>query len=103
MAYSLGMPRDGLAATTPGTGPGAGDRPSGPYGNGVGAAAYDGHRPRPVIAAPAPTMAAMRSRGDLIRVDGGARLDGAVRVAGAKNSALKLMAAALLAEGRTVL
>src|SRR5690606_34603470 len=60
-------------------------------------------RPRPVIAAPAPTMAAMRSRGDLIRVDGGARLDGAVRVAGAKNSALKLMAAALLAEGRTVL
>ncbi|HLT10635.1 MAG TPA: UDP-N-acetylglucosamine 1-carboxyvinyltransferase, partial [Micromonosporaceae bacterium] len=48
-------------------------------------------------------MAAMRDRGDLIRVDGGARLAGEVRVAGAKNSALKLMAAALLAEGRTVL
>ena len=34
---------------------------------------------------------------------GGARLDGTVRVAGAKNSALKLMAAALLAPGRSVL
>ena len=34
---------------------------------------------------------------------GGARLDGEVRVTGAKNSVLKLMAAALLAEGRTVL
>ena len=41
--------------------------------------------------------------GDVIRVEGGARLLGEVRVAGAKNSALKLMAAALLAEGRTVL
>jgi UDP-N-acetylglucosamine 1-carboxyvinyltransferase len=40
---------------------------------------------------------------DLIRVVGGARLDGAVTVVGAKNSALKLMAAALLAPGRTVL
>jgi UDP-N-acetylglucosamine 1-carboxyvinyltransferase len=37
------------------------------------------------------------------RVTGGASLRGEVRVAGAKNSALKLMAAALLAEGRTVL
>jgi UDP-N-acetylglucosamine 1-carboxyvinyltransferase len=36
-------------------------------------------------------------------VSGGARLSGVVRVAGAKNSVLKLMAAALLAEGRTVL
>ncbi len=36
-------------------------------------------------------------------VRGGARLDGEVAVHGAKNSALKLMAAALLAEGRTTL
>lgn len=36
-------------------------------------------------------------------VTGGARLAGAVRVSGAKNSVLKLMAAALLAEGRTTL
>lgn len=34
---------------------------------------------------------------------GGARLDGSVRVPGAKNSALKLMAASLLARGRTTL
>jgi UDP-N-acetylglucosamine 1-carboxyvinyltransferase len=40
---------------------------------------------------------------DLIRVVGGARLDGEVHVGGAKNSALKLMAAALLAPGRTTL
>jgi UDP-N-acetylglucosamine 1-carboxyvinyltransferase len=37
---------------------------------------------------------------DLIRVEGGARLAGEVVVAGAKNSALKLMAATLLAPGR---
>lgn len=36
-------------------------------------------------------------------VTGGARLEGAVSVDGAKNSVLKLMAAALLAEGTTVL
>ena len=36
-------------------------------------------------------------------VTGGARLAGSVRISGAKNSALKLMAAALLAPGRTVL
>ncbi|WP_370146519.1 UDP-N-acetylglucosamine 1-carboxyvinyltransferase [Streptacidiphilus sp. EB129] len=36
-----------------------------------------------------------------LRVVGGARLVGRVRVPGAKNSALKLMAAALLAEGET--
>lgn len=36
-------------------------------------------------------------------VTGGSRLTGAVRVRGAKNSVLKLMAAALLAEGRTTL
>ncbi|GIF75690.1 UDP-N-acetylglucosamine 1-carboxyvinyltransferase [Asanoa siamensis] len=40
---------------------------------------------------------------DLIRVEGGARLNGEVAVVGAKNSALKLMAAALLAPGRTVI
>lgn len=39
---------------------------------------------------------------DVIRVKGGARLTGEVRVVGAKNSALKLMAAALLAPGRSV-
>jgi UDP-N-acetylglucosamine 1-carboxyvinyltransferase len=42
------------------------------------------------------------ARVDLIRVVGGARLNGDVQVVGAKNSALKLMAAALLAPGRTV-
>jgi UDP-N-acetylglucosamine 1-carboxyvinyltransferase len=42
------------------------------------------------------------ARVDLIRVVGGARLAGEVAVVGAKNSALKLMAAALLAPGRTV-
>ena len=36
-------------------------------------------------------------------VNGGARLSGSVDVVGAKNSVLKLMAAALLAEGRTTL
>ncbi|GAA2522023.1 UDP-N-acetylglucosamine 1-carboxyvinyltransferase [Pilimelia columellifera] len=40
---------------------------------------------------------------DVIRVAGGARLAGSVRVSGAKNSALKLMAAALLAPGRSVI
>src|SRR4051812_24529126 len=37
------------------------------------------------------------------RIAGEARLDGTVEVAGAKNSVLKLMAAALLAEGTTTL
>ncbi|MFV2012086.1 MULTISPECIES: UDP-N-acetylglucosamine 1-carboxyvinyltransferase [unclassified Micromonospora] len=41
--------------------------------------------------------------GDVIRVGGGSRLAGTVPVEGAKNSALKLMAAALLAPGRTVI
>ena len=40
---------------------------------------------------------------DVIRVTGGARLEGEVVVPGAKNSALKLMAAALLAPGETTL
>jgi UDP-N-acetylglucosamine 1-carboxyvinyltransferase len=39
----------------------------------------------------------------MFRVVGGARLAGEVSVTGAKNSVLKLMAAALLAEGRTTL
>ncbi|WP_212996281.1 UDP-N-acetylglucosamine 1-carboxyvinyltransferase [Winogradskya consettensis] len=43
------------------------------------------------------------ARVDVIRVKGGARLSGDVSVGGAKNSALKLMAVALLAEGRSVI
>jgi UDP-N-acetylglucosamine 1-carboxyvinyltransferase len=48
---------------------------------------------------PAPTIADV----DVIRVTGGVRLAGEVSVVGAKNSALKLMAAALLAPGRSVI
>lgn len=40
---------------------------------------------------------------DCYAIGGGRRLEGAVRISGAKNSALKLMAASLLARGRTVL
>ncbi|MDP4013579.1 MAG: UDP-N-acetylglucosamine 1-carboxyvinyltransferase [Candidatus Nanopelagicales bacterium] len=40
---------------------------------------------------------------DVFRIIGGARLNGEVRVAGAKNSVLKLMALSLLAEGRSVI
>ncbi|MER7165015.1 UDP-N-acetylglucosamine 1-carboxyvinyltransferase [Micromonospora sp. NPDC000207] len=40
---------------------------------------------------------------DVIRVEGGARLAGTVHVVGAKNSALKLMAAALLAPGHNMI
>ena len=40
---------------------------------------------------------------EALRIAGGARLQGAVRVTGAKNSALKLMAATLLAPGRSEL
>jgi UDP-N-acetylglucosamine 1-carboxyvinyltransferase len=40
---------------------------------------------------------------DRLFVTGGARLTGSVRISGAKNSALKLMAASLLAPGRSVL
>ena len=39
---------------------------------------------------------------DRMFVTGGARLSGSVRISGAKNSALKLMAASLLAPGRSV-
>jgi UDP-N-acetylglucosamine 1-carboxyvinyltransferase len=48
-------------------------------------------------------MAAVAVSTDLIRVHGGTRLAGEVSVVGAKNSALKLLAASLLAPGRTVL
>ena len=40
---------------------------------------------------------------DRLLITGGDRLEGTVRISGAKNSALKLMAASLLAEGRTVI
>jgi UDP-N-acetylglucosamine 1-carboxyvinyltransferase len=40
---------------------------------------------------------------DRMFVTGGSPLDGTVKIAGAKNSALKLMAASLLADGRTTL
>lgn len=40
---------------------------------------------------------------DAFEVRGGAVLDGQVRVSGAKNSALKLLAASLLAQGRTTI
>jgi UDP-N-acetylglucosamine 1-carboxyvinyltransferase len=40
---------------------------------------------------------------DRLLVTGGRRLDGSIRVAGAKNSALKLMAAALLSRGRSTI
>ena len=40
---------------------------------------------------------------DIIRVEGGHAIDGHVGVSGAKNSALKLMAATLLAPGKTTL
>jgi UDP-N-acetylglucosamine 1-carboxyvinyltransferase len=51
-----------------------------------------------MAAATNPKMAGV----DVIRVSGGARLAGELSVVGAKNSALKLMAAALLAPGRSV-
>jgi UDP-N-acetylglucosamine 1-carboxyvinyltransferase len=52
--------------------------------------------------AAAPLRTAARP-GAALRVVGGTPLRGAVRVAGAKNSVLKLMAAALLAQGRTTI
>src|SRR5438270_13584380 len=51
---------------------------------------------------PGPAASTM-ARVDVIRVEGGARLAGEVVVGGAKNSALKLMAAALLAPGESVI
>ncbi len=49
------------------------------------------------------TANAALARPQRFRVSGGARLVGEVRVTGAKNSVLKLMAAALLAPGKTTL
>jgi len=40
---------------------------------------------------------------EIIRIEGGSPLNGRVRVGGAKNSALKLMAASLMATGKTTL
>ena len=48
-------------------------------------------------------MPAKGMRLDIIRVEGGHAIEGHVEVAGAKNSALKLMAATLLAPGTTTL
>ncbi|MFX0591915.1 UDP-N-acetylglucosamine 1-carboxyvinyltransferase [Melissospora conviva] len=66
------------------------------------------HSVRNVDAAAGGPSSAAHPPGDdpdacVIRVDGAARLRGTVPVVGAKNSALKLMAAALLAPGRTVI
>ena len=41
--------------------------------------------------------------GEVLRVQGGSRLEGSVRIQGAKNSVLKLMAAALLAQGTSTI
>ena len=49
------------------------------------------------------SVARLESVSDRFLVTGGARLVGDVAVVGAKNSVLKLMAAALLAEGRTTI
>src|SRR5215510_2029663 len=57
----------------------------------------------PSASDPAATHTSTMADVDLIRVVGGTRLQGEVAVVGAKNSALKLMAAALLARGRTTL
>src|ERR1051326_3210198 len=61
------------------------------------------HRLRTAVPIPDRTVSPTMSVVDVLRVPGGARLSGEVTVGGAKNSALKLMAAALLAEGRTVI
>src|ERR1044071_5305808 len=55
------------------------------------------------LGAGTPTVTPTMADVDLIQVEGGARLAGEVAVVGAKNSALKLMAATLLAPGRSVL
>ena len=49
-------------------------------------------------------MASSRAEAhDRFRIVGGCRLQGEVKVTGAKNSVLKLMAASLLAEGKTTI
>src|SRR4051794_26990115 len=58
------------------------------------------HRLRTAVPIPvSPNMSVV----DVLRVPGGTRLQGEVTVGGAKNSALKLMAVALLAPGRSVI
>ncbi|MEU8155881.1 UDP-N-acetylglucosamine 1-carboxyvinyltransferase [Micromonospora sp. NPDC048986] len=57
----------------------------------------------PVVVGPGDAGDSAVSDVDVIRVRGDARLSGTVHVVGAKNSALKLMAAALLAPGRSVI
>ncbi|WP_434741477.1 UDP-N-acetylglucosamine 1-carboxyvinyltransferase [Micromonospora sp. SH-82] len=59
--------------------------------------------PRPDPAAGAGAVGDPTGDVDVIRVEGGARLAGTVHVVGAKNSALKLMAAALLAPGQNMI
>jgi UDP-N-acetylglucosamine 1-carboxyvinyltransferase len=44
----------------------------------------------------------MKDAMDRLLVTGGTPLEGAVEIAGAKNSALKLMAAVVLADGRSI-
>src|SRR6188472_1013886 len=66
-----------------------------PYGR-AGMGRRDGGRCRAGEPVRVPTV-------ERFLVTGGARLAGTVQVAGAKNSVLKLMAAALLAEGTTTL
>jgi len=56
-----------------------------------------------VTTPPGPSEPATGRSEQRLRVVGGARLSGRLSVAGAKNSALKLMAVALLAPGRTVI
>src|SRR5258706_2048226 len=61
------------------------------------------HRLRTAVPIPNRSVSPSMSVVDVLRVPGGARLQGEVTVGGAKNSALKLMAAALLAPGRSVI
>src|SRR2546421_3048646 len=56
-----------------------------------------------MTAAPEVTRSRIGHPMSTLRIEGGHRLSGSVAVSGAKNSALKLMAASLLARGRTVL
>ena len=61
----------------------------------------DGHHARG--RQPSPGFLLKGRRLDIIRVEGGHQIEGRVCVSGAKNSALKLMAATLLAPGKTTL
>src|ERR671933_1486016 len=63
----------------------------------------DGSLPTEVAPGSRPTGPRRVASVECFEVTGGTSLTGRVRVTGAKNSALKLMAAALLAPGRTVI